>query len=109
MTSGCTVDHRAMDCCSSIWQSAGQLTCCPTTSPQRWQLGYVNTQAPKSWRVTAVSESEMEFVGAHPMQSRLLIDSIFCATSWMHSINSNANAAPPAAPLSATAFVLRRL
>src|SRR5579872_5852719 len=109
MISGCTVDRRAMGCCSSIWRCAGLLTYCLTTNPQRWQLGYVNTQGPKSWRVIAVSASEMESVGARPMQSRLLIDSIFCATSWMHLINSNDSAAPPVAPLSAMGFALHQL
>src|SRR5919198_483767 len=51
----------------------------------------------------------MGFVQAHLRRSRLPIDSISCATSWMHSINSNASAAPPAASLSVTEFELRQL
>src|SRR6266851_1847644 len=108
MISRCTDDRWATACCWWTWQFADRLTCCLTMSQQRWQLGSASTPAPKLWRVTAVSASEMEFVGAHLKQSRLPIDSIFSATWSTRLINYNASAAPPAARLSAMAFELRR-
>src|SRR5947209_6860274 len=40
MISRYTVDHWAMVCCSSTWESADRLTCCPTMSPQPWRPGF---------------------------------------------------------------------
>src|SRR5256885_950239 len=58
MISRYTVDHWAMVCCSSTWESADRLTCCPTMSPQPWRPGFANIQVPTSSRVTVVSASE---------------------------------------------------
>ena len=58
MISRYTVDHWAMVCCSSTWESADRLTCCPTMSLPPWRPGFANIQVPTSSRVTVVSASE---------------------------------------------------